>query len=156
MARRIDLRRGHMAGSRDQAPTTQMGIRGCCTGRGRNVTSRRLKLVALEGEGLAAPEPFEDGERLVEHGRAGAAVELVAAEPGALVGRGAQADGEGEAPSGEVVEGGGLARDQPGGGARRGGVSIVPRRTRSVRTAIAESSTQASAKSGGGWSGATA
>ena len=114
MARRIDLRRGHMSGLRGQAPTTQMGIRGCCTGRGQEGDLAEAEVVALEGERLAAPEPFEDGERLVEHGRARAAIELVAAEPGALVRGRAEADGESEAASGEPVEGGGLPRDQPG------------------------------------------
>ena len=71
-------------------------------------------MVALEGEWLAAPEAFEDGQGLGEHGRARAAVALVATEPGAFVRRRAEAHGKGEAATREPVEGGGLPRYQPG------------------------------------------
>ncbi len=71
-------------------------------------------VAALEGEGLAGPEPLEDGQRLVHQLGARPGIGRLAhvAEPG-IVER-AQPDREDESTARQVIDRHGLARQLPG------------------------------------------
>jgi hypothetical protein len=88
-------------------------------------------------DGLPGPRRLEDRERLVEHSRTLAVVELLARDrvlAGELVAP--EPDAQGEAAVAQPVKGRGLARDLAGR-RRASGVIIGPSRMRSVAPAIA-------------------
>ena len=137
-ARRTGARFGHMAAH-------QTGIRGCCTGFGRNVASLDVVVPPVEGKLLAGPEAVEHGEPFIELLAARSVVRFLAERRELLVRREAESDAEDQpcrsradrpSPS--------RARASTDGVGRRG-VTIAPMRMRSVARAIAASATQGSA-----------
>lgn len=89
-------------------------------GRGREVGGGDVVVLAVVGEGLAAPEAGEDVEAFIEELGAGLAVRGFAEAAEAGIGR-AETDGEGHASTGEDIECGGLAGELPRAHAGDGG-----------------------------------
>ena len=91
------------AGLRGQVPPTQIGMRGCWTGRGQQHRLFHLIMLAMKGERLAAPQPGQHLQPLVEHLRSIRAGRLLAKAANSSGGS-ADADPQDQPPTGELIE----------------------------------------------------
>jgi hypothetical protein len=121
-----------------------MGGRGCCTGRGRNVTSSTVKCSPRKEKGSPVQRPANDLKRLIEPLGPSTRVTLLAevCEAGVrddVISHITEADAENRTALGELIDGGDVARNIPRPPARASGVTSTLRTSRLVRTAIAAS-----------------